>query len=209
MQNCNDIAGSQAFRTTVETASRKESRDHVIAVLECKYVDVRMCFHCGIPLLPTEHDTWCCGKGGRMHPSWDPPPPDLMKLISCPAWGHISRIVNSLFTMTVMHSKDRGLWYHLGSLAPAMRVQGHIYARLMRNTDHFWFVSDAAYGQGYKDLSAQQKNMVHIFHRILLRESKMFTVSGDLSNLPLMSEVREGQIIVSASETFLSLHGVS
>ena len=186
MQNSNDIAGSQAFRTSVETASRKESRDHVKAVLECQYVDVRTCWYCGFALLPTEHETWCCGKGTRMHPPWDPPPPDLIQLISIPAWGHISRIVNSLFTMTVLHSKDRGLWYHLGTHAPAMRLQGHLYARLMRTTDHFWFVSDASYGQGYKDLSAAQKNMVHTFHRILLRESRMFNVSGDLSN-PLSS----------------------
>ena len=108
MENCNDIAQSQAFRASVETSTRKESREHVLALLECGYVDVRTCSHCGIPLLPSEKDTWCCGRGSRMHWAWDPPPPDLITLISCPAWGHISRIVRGLFSTTVMNSKDRG-----------------------------------------------------------------------------------------------------
>ena len=183
-----------------------KSKAHVLDVLRLRHVLMPRCDYCSILLMEHEsmHKYSCCGKGTRMHPPWTPPPPDLVELFETRAWSPISRIVNSLFSTTVLHSKDKGIWYHVGSGAPAMRVQGHLYSRVMRTTANFWFVADAKYGQGYKDLSEAQKQLVHRFHRILLRHSRMVHASADFSNMPTISEVSHGDIIVSASDKYLS-----
>ena len=85
-----------------------------------------------------------------------------------------------------------------------MRVQGHLYARLMKTSEHFWFVVDAKYGRGYDNLSDAQRSMVHRFHRILLRESRLVHVNQDFTNRPRMTEVDAGNLIVSASDDYLS-----
>lgn len=199
-------AYTQLAKYRTQTA---RSKAHVLDVLRLRHVSLPRCDHCKILMLVHEIDhkhkyVACCGKGSRMHPPWTPPPVDLIAIFETRGWSAISRIVNSLFTTTVLHSKDKGIWYHVGCGAPAMRVQGHLYSRVMRTTANFWFVADAKYGQGYKDLSDAQKQLVHRFHRILLRDSRMVHASPDFSNMPTITEVSKGDIIVSASEKYLS-----
>lgn len=196
---------SQAFRGSLGSHDTEiASRQHVLAVLASEHVVFLKCYHCGLSLLRNEHHFECCGKGTRMHPPWELPPPDLIELFCKPGFGAVSRIINTLFSTTILHSKDKGLWYHVGAAAPAMRLQGHLYAKMMRTASNFWFVADASYGQGYSSLCEREKQWVHIFHRILLRETRLFTVAADLSNMPRLSEINDVDIIISASETYLS-----
>jgi len=128
----------------------------------------------------------------------------MKTLIQNRQWGPLSRIINSLFSLVVLHSKDPGITYYVGAAAPAMRIQGHMYARLMRQSEHFWFVSDGKYGRGYESLTDGQKSLVHRFHRILLRESKLVNVNQDITNRPKIGEIEDGELVVSASEEYLS-----
>jgi len=183
----------------------KNSHDHVLAILMCTIVEgIHHCSFCGMRLLPGEQQYWCCGRGGKQHIPWDPLPQDMEVLIQKKSWGPLSRIINSLFSLVVLHSKDPGISYHIGAAAPAMRLQGHMYTRLMKTSEHFWFVADGKYGMGYDSLSESQKSMVHTFHRILLRENRMIGVAPDLINRPTKHECQQGDIVVSASVEYLS-----
>ena len=196
---------SQAFRPSLLAPTIEvNSRDHVLAVLRMRTVAVKHCLHCSMALLASEAQYSCCGHGTKMHFPWLQPPADLIEVFDTPGFSAISRIVNNLFTFAVLYSKDQGISYHVGAAAPAMRVQGQLYAKLMRTASNFWFIADAQYGQGYTALNIRQRDLVHRVHRIILRENKLLRIPGDISNMPLSTDVENGDIIVTASDDFLS-----
>jgi len=101
-----------------ERAALKRSREHVLAILSCQIVEgLHPCSFCGMLLMAGEKDYWCCGRGSKHHVPWEPLPDDMNALIRSRGWGAISRIVNSLFSTVVLHSKDPGITYHVGAAA--------------------------------------------------------------------------------------------
>jgi len=183
------------------------TREHVRLLLSLQPIQIRSCLFCRQLLLPFEKDYSCCGCGTKQHCPWTPPPSDVVEVIMTPGFGNVSRIVNNLFTTAVLYSGDEGITYHLGAGPPAMRVQGALYARMMRTTTNFWFVADARYGQGYDQLPARYKVCVHVVHRALLRDNILFKdIHPNLphGHMPRVQDLVDGDIVVSASEAFLS-----
>jgi len=94
-------SGSQSFRGTIDRISpppfpaqppdcpsadhderqqQQRSRDHVLALLQCQFVEgLHPCSFCELLLLQNEREYWC-DRGAKKHVPWDPLPDDMQKL---------------------------------------------------------------------------------------------------------------------------------
>jgi len=167
---------------------------------------LKTCEYCGFKLLHDEVEDFCCGRGKRVHRLWANLPSELIELYSTPGFSDISRLLNTLFCTAVLHSGngEPGFTYHVRGGPPAMRFQGTLYARMMRTSEHCWFVADSKFGQGYADLSPAQKAIALQIAKFLVKFNPLSSITFAANellqspchtkNLPLRNDIVEGQV---------------
>ena len=104
-------------------------------------------FGCGVPLLQSENNSWCCAGFQSQHQPWLQPPEDLMHLMNEKSFPYFARIVNNALSPAVLSSwtkgAEKGLHYYTAHQGPpAMRLSGQLHAKLRRDIESCWFVRD-------------------------------------------------------------------
>jgi len=124
---------------------RGEARKRVGALLMTIVPRTRMCPECKRFLILDE-GVFCCGDTYPRHFPWPVPSPQMKAVLATPKYRHLSRVYNSLFSLVVVcpETKNEGFTYMSGGgAAPVMRVNGQMYARLMRQSENIWLFSDS------------------------------------------------------------------
>ena len=148
-----------ACRRRILARFEEERRDHALT---------RPCPSCGMPLLSTENDSWDCCDGKRRHWPWPNLPPEMVHLLAAPGFGNLSRILNSMFAMCVITAeKGEGFSIHVGGGAPMMRVNGQLYSKMSRRSEHCWFFVDSTFDPYYKSLTKKELTFVISFRDVL------------------------------------------
>ena len=174
--NMLQTALGQQFRSNIfADTTVQNSRAFILDTLGNMPTAVRKCPHCGIMIIGchtrkpfAERDEWCCGRGFRQHLLWPPLPPDIVEDYD---FSKYARVINSLLSVAVIHGpRKEGLSYRtLSYQAPVMTLNGQVYARLMRNANHCWFIHDADYDKTLLSLlkSADETSVLERFTRLL------------------------------------------
>ena len=61
-------------------------------------------FGCGVPLLQSESNKWCCAGFQSQHQPWLQPPQELMLLMTETSFPYFARIVNNALSPAVLSS---------------------------------------------------------------------------------------------------------
>ena len=191
-------APSQQFRSSGHGAGMQASREIILETFARSPIAVRQCPVCNIQLLGrdrlkpfAEVDGWCCGgpTRNRQHKYW----PLIPWQIDVFDFSRYARVLNSLLSVAVIHgARDEGLSYRtLSYQAPVMTVNGQVYARLMRDANHCWFVYDADYQSTLLALlkSAEETEVLHSFTRLLQQHNSLHRNCADTISLHASSRV--------------------
>ena len=171
---------SHAFRNVNDTcgatqSSRVASRKEIDKGLLGCVITVNKCASCGMSILTSERDGFCCRQGRGRHWPWVRVP-HMEDLYMNPMFGELSRVVNSIFCLSVVHSPDDpGLAYTTRRGGkPMMNISGTLHARFMRTPHNCWFIHDATYAQQYSRLRRDGKLLVSRFREILRQSNPGF-----------------------------------
>jgi len=161
------------------------------------------CTHCGMRLLLDENNGWCCGAGTKRHKPWPEIPSELARIMDerPQKFSDLSRVFNSLFCSAVLHagSNEEGFSYHVSNGPPCMRFSGNLYARLMRTSQHCWFLNDARFAVAYRSLSSNDKQIVRNIASVLIYHNscaaQMWNLNPRVGVLHSSTDVSEGSVV--------------
>ena len=140
------IVSRYDWRATQDAHAEIEAR--VTRMMQLNVPAARPCsLGCGVRLLESENNNWCCAGFQMQHQPWLQPPEELMRIMNETSFRYFGRIVNNALSPAVLSSwsegNEKGLHYYTAHQGPpAMRLSGQLHAKLRRDIESCWFVRD-------------------------------------------------------------------
>ena len=206
------LASDDPCHQSFRKGSANTSRERILRNLEVEGRNTtkyqRLCTSCGHSLLRSEKENWCCGGGTKTHYPWRSQSAEMRKLMDTPGFGNLSRIINSLFALGVLHApeKGEGLTLHKGGGAPMLRVNGQLHATISRRAQNCWFIVDSHFDKYFSSLTKKELTLAAQFRSILRRDNVHFSVSSGSSlpcssgELPSLASVKTGTLHVCTND---------
>ena len=220
------------WRATRDAQVDTEARVH--RMMQLNVPGTRPCsFGCGVSLLQSEDDNWCCAGFQTQHQPWLPPPEQLIILMKEKSFPYFARIVNNALSPAVLSSwsagAEKGLHYYTAhSGPPAMRLSGQLHAKLRRDIESCWFVRDEV-PIPFGTKKAKKKEFeyihrvrdilrdVHPLGRIVVAQVERYRLENGMHDLCVqvavtdhqLSSVYVGRSSMAPPRTAISIHEIA
>lgn len=116
-----------------------------VRVRAIQWTNDRRCSFCGIPLLNTEKDGWCCMKGTRLTKPLPPLPFEFQQFINSPDISSISRVFNLIFSFAALETEGSFPSMDIHGPPGFFAASGRMYHRVrpsIQNSGTHWLLFD-------------------------------------------------------------------